>query len=86
MRLTVAQSKIIDNRTNLERPIKYSDVPSKEGWVYDPRYKPVPFDLMFFKIKGKLKVKTGWWTGTKWSGLRLRPGDEIIAWKRNYEL
>ena len=66
---------------------KYSDVPVENGWVVNPSYLPISFDLVLLNIKGKPKHQTGWWNGQKWVGLRVRRDDTIICWKRiiNYD-
>jgi len=84
--IVVTKSKILDEKTNKERLCKYSDVPmDKNHWVHDLKYMPIPYDLMHLRIKGVRKVKSGWWNGTVWKGLKLDPDDEIIAWKRNQD-
>lgn len=84
--IIVTRSKITDKITKLERPCKYSDVPTdKEKWVHDLNYMPIPYDLMFLKLKNHTKIKSGWWDGNGWKGLRLKDEDEVVAWKRNLD-
>ena len=79
----VSISKTTDKKSGLERPVRYSDIPmDKEHWITDLTYRPIPFDLLYLKIKDLLKVKAGWWNGEAWQGLRLKQEDEVIAWKR----
>jgi hypothetical protein len=79
----VAQTKIVDKITKIERLCKYSDVPKdEEGWVWDLTYRPIPFDLLYLKIKDGIKDKAGWWDGEHWKGLRVKSHDKITAWKR----
>jgi len=85
MRITVNQSKLLDPITNKERPYKYSDVPTASGWVDPQDYLPIAFDLMYLKVKGKVRVISGWWDGTKWKGLRLKKNQTIEKWKRNQD-
>lgn len=81
--ICVLKSKIIDQKTGLERACKYSDVPTDNlKWVYDLNYRPIPFDLLYLKTKRLPKDVGGWWTGKKWEGLKLKSSDEVIAWKR----
>lgn len=81
------KTKITDKNTGKERVCKYSDVPTdREKWVYDLSYYPIPYDLMYLKVKGACRIRSGWWDGKNWKGLRMKDTDEIIAWKRNYEL
>ena len=83
MTICVSQSKIVDKNTGIERPCKYSDIPKDIGnWVHDLNYRPIPFDLLELKIKDSCKVKGGWWDGKEWQGVKLKPQDEVIAWKR----
>lgn len=84
--ITVGKSKIVDKNTNKERVYRYSDIPTDEyKWVYNLLYKPIPFDLLHLKLNETLKVKSGWWNGEDWEGLRLKTDEKIIAWKRNHE-
>jgi len=65
---------------------RYQDMPiDKKGWVVDPEFRPVPFDMCHLKIKGKEKTINGWWTGLDWVSLRLRKDNEVIAWKFSRE-
>jgi len=67
---------------------KYSDVPvNDKGWVTDPKYFPISFDLVQLDIIGIHKILTGWWNGKKWVGLRVKKNADVTAWKRiiNYE-
>ena len=86
MLITVGSSKIKDPKTYNERLCKYSDIPTDpHGWVLDPTYKPIPFDLMYLRIEGIPTAKSGWWTGRIWKGLRLKRREKVIHWKRNPE-
>jgi hypothetical protein len=83
--MIVGKSKVIDKKSNEIRACRYSDIPEDEnGWVHDLTHIPIAFDLMFLKLKNSPKIKSGWWDGTKWEGLRLKPEDTVTAWKRNY--
>lgn len=83
--ITVGLSKIVDKTTDAERPCKYSDVPTDNGWVNSDDYKPIPFDLMYLEVKGSFRTKSGWWNGRAWKGLRLKTNDTILRWKRNQD-
>lgn len=84
-KILVAKTKIIDKVTKERRPCKYSDVPTdQDKWVNDLKYVPIPYDLLFLRIKGSSRPKNGWWNGTEWEGLRLKPFDKVTAWKRNF--
>lgn len=84
--IIVTKSKIFDKKTNQEIFCKYSDVPKDpKGWVYDLTYMPIPYDLMHVKLKDSPFVKSAWWTSKVWKGLRLKPDETVIAWKRNHE-
>lgn len=82
----VSKSKILDKITNQARLCKYSDVPTdNEKWVYNLIYMPIPYDLMHVKLQNSRFIKSGWWTGKLWKGLRLKPTETVIAWKRNHD-
>jgi hypothetical protein len=82
--ITVAISGVSSRAAKKGQLCKYSDVPRDEyGWVYDLKYRPIPYDLMYLKIEGLPERKTGWWNGATWEGRKLKKGDKIIAWKRN---
>lgn len=84
--IIVAKSKIVDKKTNKERLCKYSDVPTDDcKWVNDLTYMPIPFDLMFVRLDGSGRVKSAWWNGRRWKGLRLKKEESVVAWKRNYD-
>jgi hypothetical protein len=63
---------------------KYSNVPldPTTGFVADLKYRPINFDMTLCKLKNKVKPIPGWWDGRRWKGLRFRPNDIVIAWKR----
>lgn len=85
-RIQIGLSKIRDKRTQKERLYKYSDVPfDGGGWINVGKYYPIPFDLLYFGLEDNEKIKTGWWTGQGWEGLRLKHEDKISKWKRNQE-
>lgn len=65
--------------------IKYTDLPgSFPSWQDPCTYRPMPFDLV--EIQTPRGIKSGWWTGNKWMGVRLRKEDTIISWKKSREL
>ena len=59
-------------------PISIRDIPKEiaidpQGWVFNLKYLPIPFDLLHLSVKGKDKPVSGWWTGQDWDGLNLKP-------------
>ena len=81
--INVFHSKLVDKVTGLERVYKYSDVPTdKDQWVFDLRYRPIPYDLLYLKLSRNNRVISGWWTSKVWEGPRLKEADKVIAWKR----
>jgi hypothetical protein len=84
--IVVGKSKLLDKTKSEERVYKYSDIPTDEQkWVFNLKYMPIPYDLMHLKLKGLDKIKSGWWNGIRWKGLRLKRCETVIAWKRNQE-
>ena len=84
--IIVSKSKIADKVTGQLRPCKYSDVPTDSNrWVFDLNYLPIPYDLMHLKFSNGDRIKSGWWTGIKWKGLRKKKKETVIAWKMNQE-
>lgn len=84
--IVVSKSKIADKVTGQPRPYKYSDIPTDlNKWVFDLKYLPIPYDLMHLKFKDSDRIKSGWWTGIKWKGMRMKRHEVVIAWKRNQE-
>ncbi len=53
------------------------------GWVNVKEWLPYPFDLVHLKLGDK--SKTGWYTGAKWDGYKLKPEDHVEAWKYKNE-
>jgi hypothetical protein len=92
MRIQVGLSKILDKKTGKPRPYKYSDIPTDldkfgepTGWVSNLKCLPIPFDLMYMKVKQREKIISGWWNGQGWEGLRMKKGEKVIKWKRNQD-
>ena len=82
--IQVGSSKIIDKKSGKPVPCRYSDVPTDiNGWVWDLKYIPIHFDMVNVKIKDKPRPVSAWFDGKNWIGLRLRPGNVIVGWKRN---
>jgi hypothetical protein len=50
-----------------------------DGWIDPQKWIPYPYDLLY--LKTETKVKTGWWSGHHWEGLRLLPTDKVLYWK-----
>jgi hypothetical protein len=65
-----------------KRPISYAQVPrDKMGWVIDPIWKPILFDLVALKVTGRKNPINGWWDGKKWVSIRLLKEYVVTAWK-----
>lgn len=60
--------------------IKQSD---EKVWNDVKDKKPVRFDLVDLKVKNIYgrNLKTGWWDGNSWQGLRLTEKDVVLGWK-----
>lgn len=80
--IVVTKTKIPDPLTNELRLCKYSDVPFVNGWIPVGLYYPIPYDLLYLRIKGACKLLTGWWNGKAWEGLRIAKDAIVMAWKR----
>ncbi len=66
-------------------PITYQEIPyDQDGWADASAYLPEDLELMHIKVSGK-KVFSGWCIGKHWEGLRLKPEDVVLYWKRNKE-
>jgi hypothetical protein len=52
-----------------------------DGWVDCHVALPLPFDLQLIKTNSASHVKIGWWTGSYWEGLRLKPNETVYKWK-----
>lgn len=74
------------------RPFSYKVVQfDEEGWADAEKFKPIPFDLVKV-ITLENKEKNAWWAVVKdklsqtqeeyWDGIRLKPTDKVIKWKR----
>jgi hypothetical protein len=60
-----------------------SAFPNPWRWASDNK-KPDPYDLLLLRLENE-QVKSGWWTGQGWDGLKIRAQDAVIQWKRHYE-
>jgi hypothetical protein len=56
-----------------------------DGWADCKRFLPEDFDLVLMRLKRE-KTINGWISGLAWNGLRLKPDDEVLFWKRRLEL
>jgi hypothetical protein len=81
---TKVRTKVPGTQKKKIATCKYSDVPIDKltGFVNDLTYLPINYDMMIVKLKDKRRKISAWWDGKNWIGLRLKPEDEIIAWKR----
>ena len=63
------------------------DESEKNIWKDLDSKKPQTYKLVDLKIKNiyNRNVKTGWWDGDSWQGLRLTDKDVVLGWrnKRN---
>lgn len=69
-----------------EKPLDYHSVPhTVKGYADVEKYTPADCDLLYLLLEDGRK-KMGWWTGQSYFGLRLRPEDKIIGWKKCKDL
>lgn len=78
-----------DNKTGKMKKVEvlftYRDVKFDiDGWADSKEYLPDDFDLVYMKVEGR-KTMPGWSIGTSWAGLRLKPTDQVVYWKRKPE-
>ncbi len=77
----VETNKINKKGEKVFRKFAYRDVRFDEGgWADAKLFLPADFDLLF--IKTKEKTYPGWSVGTKWDGLNVPEGLEVLYWKR----
>ena len=82
--LKVGMSKISHGES--EKPLDYhSVIDNVKGFADVEKYTPADCDLLYLLLDDGRK-KMGWWTGQSYYGLRLRPEDKIIGWKKCKEL
>lgn len=63
----------------------YKDVKyDNNGWADASVDFPANYDLVYMKIKDKNSI-AGWISINQWMGLRLKPSDKVIGWKRKPE-
>jgi len=53
-------------------------------WVDVNKFLPDDYDIVYLQLTDGRGV-TGWLSGNTWEGLRLKPEDEIVLWKRKPE-
>jgi hypothetical protein len=79
----VGRDEIFDKKLRKHRKFMYRDVHfDPDGWVDASRYLPAEFDLVYLKISDVKKTITGWIVGNSWDGLRIKPGEKVLYWKR----
>lgn len=62
--------------------IQYRHVPlDEDGWVDAEKYLPADYDLVFMKLE-KGPTIAGWSYANGFEGLRLKPDDKVLFWKR----
>lgn len=62
----------------------YKDVSfDANGWADVERFLPITFDLCL--LKSKDRIFTGWFNGMTWDGLRMKPNDVVLYWKRKLD-
>lgn len=69
---------------NLGREFAYGDVEfDSNKWADSSKFLPKDFDLCYCKMKEK--TLPGWFTGTSWDGLNIKPESKVLSWKLNYD-
>lgn len=75
------QKKSKKTERMLSVPYKYTDGEYDcDGWCDPKLWLPYPYDLCWLKTQEK--TKTGWWTGRDWEGMRIKPTDKVLYWKK----
>ena len=54
-----------------------------DGWADASLFLPASFDLVFLKLEGVKSIISGWYTGNRWDGRRLKEDQKVLYWKRN---
>ena len=72
---------------DVKTPFFYKNVEFDDrGWADANKFRPSKYDLVLLKIlREQLDFShplVGWWTGNTWDGFKIRPNDEVIAWKK----
>jgi hypothetical protein len=61
--------------------IKEKGLVGKDGWVDIKDVLPHPYDMHDLEIEGKERIYKGWWTGSGWDGLRIKPDMRVTRWR-----
>lgn len=62
--------------------ISYREVKfDEDGWADAEKWIPADYDLVFMKLKRGPTV-SGWAYGNEFIGLRMKPKDVVLYWKR----
>lgn len=70
------------DKKNRCKNLDYASVEyDKDGWANSKRFTPIPYDLLQLSTQNG-KIRFGWWTGNDFYSLRLKPGEEVVAWKK----
>lgn len=59
------------------RDVVYDD----DDWADASRFLPADYDMMSLKLDTGRKIP-GWIQGNQWEALRLKPGNQVLFWKR----
>lgn len=55
-----------------------------DEWIDANLIKPFPYDLVKIKTKEK-KLKSAWWNGIGWEGIKLKSEELVLYWKMENE-
>lgn len=53
----------------------------ENGWADATKYKPIPYDMIYLQTNYERVVK-GWWAEFFFDGLRLKPDEIVVKWKK----
>lgn len=71
-------------------PLRAKDIGYKsikfdaDKWADASEYLPMEFDLCYLKTNER--TFSGWHTGFCWDGLKIKPRENVLFWKLNYDM
>lgn len=79
--IELEEPKQLHGRWYKKRTLRYSDCTSDmDGWINCEEFLPRPYDIC--DLKTETKILPGWYCGNTFVGLKLKPADKVLYWRK----